>query len=228
MNTTRVNYRLFFDLCILCQQPSKHCSSICDSCLQDLPWLQTHCQICSIPLNTHTETLICKQCIDKPPSFSKTYALLEYRFPINALMNLIKYQRKPEYLGHLSALFSEKMPQLEHIDCIMPIPMHRWDLFKRGFNQAALIAQLISKFSQLPLEPTCLQKTIRSPKQASLTRQARLKNLNKAFSCTSTPPARVLLVDDVMTTTATVEAAANTLLKAGAEHIEVLVIARTP
>ena len=232
MPTPKVNNRSLNNQCSLCGQKisRKHNGTICSPCIDDLPWLTTTCQICAVPLpfadpNAH---ITCKQCLSKPPRYSKVHAFFSYNFPVNHLLSKTKYQRKPEYMGPLIRQICKKLPNFDHIDAVIAIPMHRRDLLKRGFNQALLIAKRVSKTIEKPLINQCLIKKEASKKQASLERKQRLQNLKNAFVCKTKPPKSILLIDDVMTTGTTVEVATQTLLAAGAEHVEIMVIARTP
>ncbi|MCP4598080.1 ComF family protein [Neptuniibacter sp.] len=222
-----VNYRSIINQCILCRTSSSLSSGFCQSCFDDLPWLQEHCQICALPLPASNSELICANCLKKAPTFRKVTALFEYRFPIDQLISSIKYNGKAQYIGHLSRLCEEKLAHLNQFDCIIPIPMHRVSLFKRGFNQSELLASQLSKALGIPIDKNSLKKVRNTPKQMQLERKQRLRNQQGAFHCVKLSQRHVLLIDDVMTTGATLESASQALMAAGALTIEVLVIART-
>jgi ComF family protein len=105
--------------------------------------------------------------------------------------------------------------------------MHFVSQFRRGFNQSDLLASELAKLLELPVERNLLQKNVSTERQMTLPRAARLKNQKDVFHCKASHFKRVLLVDDVMTTGATLESASLSLKKAGVEQIYVFVIART-
>lgn len=227
MRKTRVNYCSLIRQCILCQNNTNNPSGFCSDCYSDLPWLGVHCSICALPLPAQNNSLLCASCIQTPPSFEKVYALFDYQFPINALISRIKYGRKPQYIGHLARVAAEYY-NAEFSDlCIVPVPMHPFSLFRRGYNQAELLAIELSRRLNLPIAPKLLKKTKRTPRQITLHRSERLKNQRNAFQCKSTQYKHVLLIDDVMTTGATVEAASRALKRSGVQTVEILVLART-
>ncbi len=116
----------------------------------------------------------------------------------------------------------------EKIDLIIPMPMHHSRLKERGFNQALEIARIIAKKAQLQLDYTICQRIKLTPPQASLPLKERIKNILGVFSCQQNLQGlNIALVDDVMTTGASLNELAKTLKQAGAAHVECWVIART-
>lgn len=116
----------------------------------------------------------------------------------------------------------------EKIDLIIPMPMHSTRLKERGFNQALELARIISKKTQIKCDYTTCQRTKFTPPQASLPLKDRIKNIRGVFSCTQNVQGlRIAIVDDVMTTGASLNELAKTLKEAGAVHIECWVVART-
>ncbi|MBY0509509.1 MAG: ComF family protein, partial [Rhodospirillaceae bacterium] len=116
-------------------------------------------------------------------------------------------------------------------DVIIPVPLHRWRLLMRTYNQAALLANKLGGLVDKPVAPDALARIRRTPPQGGLDRVARRRNVAKAFAVTrpeTVAGKRVLLVDDVLTTGATANACAAALLKAGAVAVDVLVLARVP
>ena len=113
-------------------------------------------------------------------------------------------------------------------DRVVPIPLHPRALRRRGFNPAAVLALEIARSAGAPCDPTALARTRDTPSQTGLDRRERRRNVRGAFRTTRPPPARIWLVDDVVTTGATVEEAARTLRRAGAREVRALCAARTP
>lgn len=229
MKKTKVNYRLFFDLCVLCQHPldKPKTGSICQHCLDDLPWLQNHCAICALPLPDTKTAQICAHCQQQRPSFTQAKAIFHYAFPIRQIISKVKYDPNTQFISHMAELMAERFPFIEEIDCIVPIPMHKSSELKRGFNQATLLAVEISKRTGIPLEQGLLIKIKATPQQMSLSRKERLRNQKGAFSCAQTKMRNVLLIDDVMTTGATFEEASRVLQTAGVERVYAYALART-
>lgn len=126
-------------------------------------------------------------------------------------------------------LLDKKLSQLNNkIDLIIPMPMHHARLKERGFNQALELARIISKKTQLRLDYSACQRTRLTPPQASLPLKERIKNIRGVFSCQQDLRGlHIAIVDDVMTTGASLNELAKTLKQAGAAHVECWVIART-
>ena len=227
MILSKVDLRSIINQCIFCYQTTDHPSGTCLSCQDDLPWLLNSCSICAFPLNSNNQ-LICGQCLKLRPSFTKVDALFLYQFPIDQLVTKIKYNQKTQFIGHLAQLLTLKLSLASSIDCLIPIPMLQRNLLQRGFNQAELLAIELSKLTNLPIDNTSLRKRRPTSKQMGLSRKARLKNQLEAFCCNAIPDKHIVLIDDVMTTGATLEAASRALLSAGAYQVDAIVIARTP
>jgi ComF family protein len=123
---------------------------------------------------------------------------------------------------------------LDEADLIVPVPLHRWRLWARRYNQSALLAQRLSHLSRKPFDPFVLTRTRSTPSQGVMpSAKARARNMRGAFRVPPSQTAkidgrRVLLVDDVLTTGATLEACARALKRGGAEKVLVLTIARVP
>ena len=175
----------------------------------------------------------CGACLQKPPLWQHAHAWMDYSYPWNTLIARWKFEQQPALAPHF-ARWMQQDPQviqlLARADVLIPIPLSPQRMRERGYNPAAQLAQHLSaQHHQLH----CLQRTRHTPAQSNLTRAQRLRNLRHAFAVA---PAqhnhlanqRVLLLDDVMTTGATLTAASRCLLQAGARQIDVLCMARTP
>ncbi len=139
-----------------------------------------------------------------------------------------KEERLARFLGDRMAETLRMHPS--KFDLILPIPMHVKRLRERGFNQALLLSRRVGRSFGLNVDPLLLRKKEESPPQAELNREERLKNLKGTFAVEDVQRVegrKILLVDDVYTTGATVDTAARALYKAGAESVEALVLART-
>lgn len=216
--------------CLLCADFNGGNIGLCAACLNDLPWHDTpHCPQCALPSNGE----ICGNCLKNPPFFDKTQAVLRYDFPADALIQGLKYRHSL----HLAATFSHLLlnhllhqpsVDLPAVDLIIPMPMHPQRLKERGFNQALEIARLLAKDLHIPLDYQSCIRTKYTPPQASLPLKERVKNMRGVFDCSKNLSGlKVAVVDDVMTSGASLNALAKMLKKAGAAEVECWIIART-
>lgn len=182
-------------------------------------------------MTSHRE--ICGACLAEPPAFDETLAAFQYRFPLDRLLQSYKFN---ENLA-LVALFTEAM--LATIgrnaeanggilpDRIIALPLARKRLAMRGFNQSAVLAERLAERLGIAYAPHGLLKIRDTPPQSGLNRAARRKNVRGAFDCAeSLAGQHVAVVDDVLTTGATLSEAASALKKAGARFVSAWVLAR--
>ena len=148
---------------------------------------------------------------------------------LTQLIPSAKFGGRWSLLPALAKLMLPALQQLPHPDLLLPLPLHPQRLKERGFNQALEIARPLAKNLKLPLELKLLQRTRDTEHQARLTEKARHRNMRKAFVATGDLTDRhIALVDDVMTTGASLDAAARALKQAGAARVDCWVLARTP
>ena len=218
--------------CALCHLPSGR-APICPACARDLPILPpARCPQCALPAIGGLSQ--CPDCTRHLPGFDRAHAVWAYAFPIDTLVRDFKYGHHL-YLGqffahHLAetlmadwAATGQPRPEL-----IVPMPLHPNRLRARGFNQAAEIASHLARRLAVPCAYDALRRLHDTPPQAGLHRDARWHNLIGAFGCPRPLDApRILLIDDVLTTGASLSACADTLRQAGATQVDVAVIART-
>ncbi len=219
--------------CLLCASHKGGRLGLCDACLDDLPWHDApHCPQCGLLSNG----LLCGNCLNATPSSDATLALFTYDYPLDRLLQHYKYQQSLSFAKTFASLWLDKPPanitgsqdRKPEIDLIIPMSMHKDRLQQRGFNQALEIARLISKHRQIKLDYTSCQRTRLTPPQASLPLNERIKNIQGVFQCDKNLQGlNIALVDDVMTTGASLNELAKTLKQAGAAHVECWVIART-
>lgn len=219
--------------CALCNLPSGH-DPVCAHCARDLPLLSaTRCHRCALPMTGGLEN--CPDCTHHRPHFDSACAVWAYDFPVDTLIRDFKYGHHL-YLGRF---FAERLAQaLERTwaasdqarpELIVPMPLHPNRLKTRGFNQAAEIARHLAKRLDIPCSIDALIRLHDTPPQAGLHRDERWSNLLGAFACPQPLTVqRVLLIDDVLTTGASLSACADILRHAGATRIDVAVVARTP
>lgn len=232
MFTKTKNNWLFFNqnrLCILCGLHPAASTQICNACLDDLPRIGNACLRCANPLITGKQSqVICPTCQKKLPPFTQVIAPFEYRFPIDQLIQLAKFNGQAHYLNPLAELLSEHLLDKPMPELIIPVPLHRKRLQERQYNQAALLAKRVAHNLRIPFSNRLLIKATNTPHQAELDRKARSKNLRNSFHCVGSPPASVAVVDDVMTTGTTAAEISKVLKAAGCQQVYIWIIARTP
>jgi len=217
--------------CLLCASHDGDAFGLCKACLNSLPWHSApQCPQCG--LTTPIAHATCGSCLSSPPAFDATHALFSYDFPVDRMLQHYKYKNSLHLANTFATLLHrEKLTQQatqSNIDLIIPMPMHPARLKERGFNQALEIAKLLSKSMQIKLDYTSCQRTKYTPPQASLPFKERIKNIHGVFHCQKNLQGlKVAIVDDVMTTGASLNELAKTLKQAGAAHIECWAIART-
>lgn len=208
--------------CLLCSGVS-HADVVCDACAADLPRLQgPSCPRCAMPTPSG-ET--CGHCLKKPPHFDAARAAFAYDFPLDKLIQSFKYAHRLA----LGAYFGRQLSMLPHIeaDLIIPLPLHRERLRERGFNQAIELARPVSRAWHLPIDATSCTRTRNTTAQVQLAWRQRVKNMRGAFHCsTDLTGKRIILIDDVMTSGASLNECARTLKLHGALEVTALVVAR--
>lgn len=175
----------------------------------------------------------CGECLRHPPPLDACLAAVSYGFPWAQLLAQFKFHADPGWAATLAGLMREApgaAAALAEADLVLPVPLSRERLRQRGYNQALLLAR---QLGATRVHADLLLRTRDAEAQSHLTRAERLRNLRGAFmldplQAPQVAGRRVLLVDDVMTTGATLHAAAAPLREAGAAHVAALVLARTP
>ena len=225
-----------------------HCSN-CSSLLTDDPiphfcsdcWnaislmSDARCARCDRPFPSSIATAyspnhVCQPCAERPPSYTKAWTLYPYLPPLQHAIRLFKYQGKVSLAAPLADLMIARLPPLDSVDVIIPVPLHIQKLREREFNQSLLLADLIGRRLAVPVVYTNLVRTVPTPAQTTLSRKSRHKNLRRAFAVRR-PDAiankRILLIDDVFTTGTTVNECAKTLRRAGSADVFALTLSRT-
>jgi ComF family protein len=212
--------------CLLCGAASGSGSDICAPCYTNLPHLPPHhCLVCALPLPTAG---VCGACLAHPPAFDRSIAAASYAFPIDALLQSLKYQANLALATLLADLLSDRIDANELPDFILPMPLHPSKLRERGFNQASEIARRVSKKTGVAVLPRACQRIKDTPSQTGLPWKEREKNIRGAFACAADlTHKRVAILDDVMTTGATMNELAKVLRKCGASGVSAWVVART-
>lgn len=231
---------LFPAPCLGCQGveigPS-HPLGLCTPCRARLKSVDRFaCKLCLIPLPKHRSEVgpICIRCLDDPPPFDRLYAGWLYQPPFDGVVCGLKFGRLP-YLGrHLARqLFAQHRQEITGCRWVVPVPLHWRREILRGYNQAELIARPLANLLNATFV-RALRKTRKTVPQASLPRAERRHNVHDAFQTrmnlkqTSLRDAKILLVDDISTTGATLSAASQALVRAGASSVIALCAGITP
>jgi ComF family protein len=212
---------LFFGgSCFLCRGGSH--AMLCAACAAELPRLpQARCPRCALP---SPGAALCGRCLAEPPAYDATVAVLAYDFPADALVHALKFRGELALAALLGRLLKEHVMK-EEVDHVIPVPLAAGRLRARGFNQAAEIARHI-----LPskLRVDWCERSGNSPPQMELPWAERQRNVRGVFRCErSFAGTAVAVVDDVMTTGATLNELARMLKRAGARSVANWVVART-
>lgn len=208
--------------CLLCGEQGGP-ELLCAACIAELPGLPETCPRCALPSPAGA---VCGSCLNRPPHFDATLALWRYEFPCDSLVQALKYRARLALAGFFArALASRPMPG---VDLIVPMPLHPKRLAERGFNQALEIARGLARHLGRPIEPHGVLRVKDTLPQTQLPYEERAKNVRGAFLCRLDLSGKtVAVIDDVMTTGATLNEFARALKRAGATRVENLVVART-
>ncbi len=217
--------------CAACKEPVATPHGLCAACFAGLPRLpHPLCTRCGEPMPPRgLVEEVCLSCRDAAPPFASARAPFAYDGPARALVLRVKSGR--EELAALMARMMWAADPLPAEGILVPVPLHRWRLLARGYNQSALLAGALARLSGLRHAPELLVRTRRTRSSRGLSRAQRHANVAGAFAV---PPAlrpgvagaTILLVDDVLTSGATAAAAASALLAAGAGSVHVRTFAR--
>jgi ComF family protein len=211
---------LFGGSCFVCRGSAR--GLLCDACHAELPRLAAErCPRCALPV---PGSAVCGRCLAEPPGYDATRAALAYDFPADALVHALKFRSEVALAPLLAELLLPEV-QGEGIDRVIPVPLSGARLRSRGYNQAAEIARPLAR-GKLDLD-TCVREGDARP-QMELPWDERRRNIRGAFRCRrSVIGATIAVVDDVMTTGATLDELARTLKRAGAARVVNWVVART-
>jgi ComF family protein len=220
--------------CINCHVPVFQQGGLCASCWEKISFIsKPHCISCGFPFNIQIENEnICGPCARKKPLVAKARAAIYYN---EASKPLILRFKHGDAL-HIAPLFAEWLYQAGHelfqqAEYLAPIPLHWSRLIYRGYNQAALLSQKLSKKVKISHLPDLLERKRRTPSQGNLTPKEREKNVFNAFKLNKKYKQlihnkHILLIDDVLTSGATARACAMVLKKSGAKQVDILTLAR--
>ncbi|MEQ8402450.1 MAG: ComF family protein [Roseitalea porphyridii] len=233
--------------CLGCGRLVEDQGALCPPCWSAITFLADPlCTCCGLPFDydpagglggdssvtAANEVLLCAACLAEPPAFAHARAVMRYDDASRPLLLSFKHGDRTEAAPTFAAwMVRAGRELLSGIDVVAPVPLHWRRLFARRYNQAALLTRALSRQGNLSEVPDLLLRRRATPSQGRMTRAQRQSNVAGAFAVNPRRSAtlagqRLLLVDDVMTTGATVSACARVALKAGAASVDVLVLAR--
>lgn len=218
--------------CLMCGFSSGS-ENLCQPCAAELPRIGHSCLQCSLPLS-HPADRYCGHCLKKSPPWDFAASALVYEFPVSQVVCRFKFGRSlacgqvlARELVRSVSLRCESIP-----DCILPVPLHRFRLFSRTFNQSELLARQVGRSMNIPVDSAILMRQRRTRAHSGLDAASRKRNIRGAFLC-RIPGSRkksiqhVALVDDVMTTGATLAECTRVVKRAGVSKVSVWLAART-
>lgn len=220
--------------CLLCGVCSPGNLALCVPCQGELPRIQSACLRCALALGPQPPSHgLCGQCSLDAPPFEHCYPLGDYEFPLREMIARLKFNARFS-IGHaLGQLLAQRLaPDFSAAppDALLPVPLHTGRLRKRGFNQSIEIAQQLSRYFGIPTIPSYCQRVRASKPQRGLCATERKKNVQGIFriapEAMKNTPRHIVIVDDVVTTMATVKAIAYLLKKEGVERVDVACLAR--
>ncbi len=220
--------------CLACRVLVGASGSVCTPCWHQIEFLgRPHCQRCGYPFELDQGAdALCGVCIRHPPKYDRARSVMVYGGVARDLVLGFKHGDRthgaPAFGRWLARAGGEL---LADADLILPVPLHRWRLARRRYNQAALLATALAAITAKPTHPNLLRRTRQTPTQGGLNHRARARNVRGAFAVPAKhldglAGRRVLLVDDVLTTGATIGECAATLTRAGAAGVDALTLTR--
>lgn len=220
--------------CLVCRARVAAHGTLCLSCWQGVHFIsEPMCALCGTPFDFDMGGgVLCARCLQDKPSYSRLRSAFLYDDNSKKLITQFKYADQMQ----LSKIYGKWMLSagdslIENIDVIAPVPLHYWRFLARRFNQSALLASEIAKYSNKCYLPNLLQRIRYTKQQTGLSRAQRAENVKNAFTVSeklvdNIVGKNVLLVDDVVTTGSTIEQCSKALLFAGAYQVFVLTLAR--
>ncbi len=220
-------------VCLNCHEPLASHGSLCAQCWRQIEFIRAPlCDRLGVPLPFDSgEVSLSSAALRRAPDYGRARAIARFDGMMRELVHGLKYTDRHELIDLFAPMLrSAGDGLLAKADCVIPVPLHRTRLWRRRFNQAALLARRLGHDTGLPALFDVLHRVKRTPSQVNLSWQARRDNVAAAFAVLperahNVRARHVLLIDDVITTGATIEACARVLKAAGAKEVDVLALA---
>jgi ComF family protein len=199
---------------------------VCPACTRDYFGPALRCRRCALRIAAGE---FCGGCLSAPPRFAAAWAAADYAPPVSGMVLALKSGARLDLALPLGRLLARALGDGARADCVLPIPLSPERRAERGYNQSELLAAALVQELSLPLAADLLVRVRHDAPQQSLALDARRRNVRGAYAAARPLSGEtVLLIDDVMTTGATLDEAADALVAAGAGEVRVAVVARTP
>ena len=213
--------------CAGCGEVTDEVNAFCPPCWSRIEWLgNSGCSRCGLPL-AGTEVDTCGRCMAQPPKLERIRAAVAYDDLPRSIALKLKYGRKVALARTMARYMTPLRGDWPEDAVVVPVPLHRWRLWGRGFNQSALVARELARSWDLSADVTALRRVKPTRPLKGLNHAQRRKAVSGAFKATSDFAGRtVVLIDDVLTSGSTAEACAQALRRAGAGRVELLCWAR--
>ncbi|MGB9151528.1 MAG: ComF family protein [Alphaproteobacteria bacterium] len=221
-------------LCLICDDPVGGAATLCPACWKQIQFIAAPlCECCGAPFDIPAGAgMLCGSCLTVRPRYQSARAAMLYDDASRKLVLGFKYGDRT-YAAQALAVWMHRAACdfIAQADALLPVPLHRTRLFRRRYNQSSLLAQQVAALAQKPFLPDALRRIRATPTQGQRKRKERQENVRGAFAvlpryAPSIEGKTLVLVDDVLTTGATVEECTRVLLEAGAKQVHVLTLSR--
>lgn len=217
--------------CVLCRGEGQAGIDLCRACESDLPFNIVACEVCAQPLVSDAAMpLVCGRCQQRPPRFQSSFAPLRYTYPVDRLIQGLKFRRELACGRVLGELFTRRLLQCRNSSLpqlIIPVPLAPRRYRERGYNQATELSRAMQRLTGIRVRTDLVVRSRDTLAQTALDQKERRRNVRGAFAVVAKLPAsHIAIVDDVVTTGSTVAEVARVLRRAGAKRIEVWAVAR--
>ncbi len=218
--------------CLCCGALVSEPGALCPNCWGRIGFLEApFCVCCGSPFEFDVgPDALCVRCLTHPPRFDRARAVFRYDETSRALILRFKHADRTAAAPSFARWMARAgRDLLADADLLLPVPLHRWRLLRRRYNQAALLAWALSRQTGVSVDPLLLRRERDTSPQGRMTRKERRRNVRGAFALSRPEQVRgkkVVLIDDVLTTGATIDECARILKAAGAERVDVLTLAK--
>jgi ComF family protein len=225
-----IQSQLYPQSCLLCGTPADFETRFCQPCYDALPFNDHACPACALPLPVAAPGGVrCGACLHLQLPYDACSTALRYEPPLSRLISNLKFRHQLHLVEPLARLLIQRLADLDDPpDLILPVPLHLRRLRERGFNQAQELGRVLAKHYHIPLDGRLVKRTRHTLAQSDLDEQARRKNLRNAFhvyGCVK--GAKLVILDDVITTGSTIWEMSKALKQAGAVQVVAWALART-
>ncbi|WP_035484737.1 ComF family protein [Geminicoccus roseus] len=220
--------------CPSCGETVGEQGTLCPACWAKLRFIaEPACERCAVPiLQAPPGIVVCPACVISPPAYDRARAALRYDSASAPMILAMKHRAKLQAVQAFGAWMTRAAADYRSADGLVPVPLHRWRMLHRGFNQSCLLARMVGRTIGLPVLDQVLVRVRATPSQQGLGGVERARNMGRGVF--DVPERRrslvqgrkLVLVDDVLTTGSTLSACAEALRRAGATNVDVLVLAR--